>query len=123
MRKKNRTLTTKPKKTKKITLSEKFGIGLGKYVSGVEFSQVPTIFNDDTSITATDANNDLSDTEMHQKNSCAEEDVVQCSDKLCNDDPSTKDNNISKPIEKGAEKKKAWKDFRLMHQKYKEDWR
>ena len=123
MRKKNRTLTTKPKKTKKITLSEKFGIGLGKYVSGVEFSQVPTIFNDDTSITATDANNDLSDTEMHQKNSYAEEDVLECSDKLCNDDPSTKDNNISKPIEKGAEKKKAWKDFRLMHQKYKENWR
>ena len=67
MRKKNRTLTTKPKKTKKFTLSEKFGIGLGKYVSDVEFSQVPTIFNDDTSITATDANNDLSDTEMHKK--------------------------------------------------------
>ena len=123
VRDKNRTLTTKQKTTKKVTLSEKFGIGLGKYVSDVEFSQIPIILNADIGNIGTDGKNDLSGTNLDSPHSRTEEDVAASCTNVNDKASLTKDKSISNSSDPGAKKKNAWNDFRVMHKKYKEDWR
>ena len=120
---KGRSLHRKQKTTKKTSLSEKFGIGLGKYVSDVEFSQIPIILNADIGNIGTDGKNDLSGTNLDSPHSSTEEDVAASCTNVNDKASLTKDKSISNSSDAGAKKKNAWNDFRVMHKKYKEDWR